>query len=257
MRTRPFTTIQDIEPVLPLVVEVVDLVFLVRQDRVRGRRPEERAACVQVALPVLLHHSVHYLSLHDLKRIKVFQVVQRLPAHHVYLADLELHLLREEQVIEHSACLALHLLGECVSAQTCHRVTALNLVEEHHEVACCLYRVHVAQEVLVAPIVLDLCEPLLHRRQQSVHLFVFHLKVQLHQEENLRFEQVWPLLEGRDADVDDWVNEFLADEDFFIRVPNAERYCDLFHFQALFKGCKDELGCVLLVEREVLEHAEE
>ena len=78
-----------------------DAVFTrTRQDTVARRGAEESTASIEIALPILLHHSIHDMRLHHLKRIQVLQVIQRIFIHKVSLADQESDLLREKEVFQ-------------------------------------------------------------------------------------------------------------------------------------------------------------
>lgn len=59
---------------------------------------------------------IHYVSLHDVKSIKSFQIVESVSVHKVDGSDLKLHLLRKEHFVEYALALAQDYLGECLRA---------------------------------------------------------------------------------------------------------------------------------------------
>ena len=75
----------------------------------------------------------------------MLEIVEGLAAHHVDLADLKLHLLREEKVLQHSFGLFLDLLSEGFSPEPRYRVSPLDLVKEHHDMASGLDGIQVAE----------------------------------------------------------------------------------------------------------------
>ena len=64
-----------VEPVLQLIVYNIATIFL-SEDTVGSRGTHNGATCVQITLPIFLHDTVHDMTLHDLKRIEVLQVIQ-------------------------------------------------------------------------------------------------------------------------------------------------------------------------------------
>ena len=111
VRVRLVATLCDVESVSALIVLLIQLSVLQHQDAIRSCGFEHGTACIEIALPVLLHDSVHYLGFHDCERVQMLQIVKRLPAHHVNLADLILHLLREEKVDQDGLHMRLHQLS--------------------------------------------------------------------------------------------------------------------------------------------------
>ena len=75
-----------IEPVLELAIILVSITE-VHKNGVGGGGAKERAAGIEIALPILLHHSIHDMRLHHFKRIQVLQVIQRIFVHKVSLTD--------------------------------------------------------------------------------------------------------------------------------------------------------------------------
>ena len=69
-----------VKPVLQLIVNDITTISL-SEDTVGSRGAHNGATCVQVTLPIFLHDTVHDMTLHDLKRIEVLQVIQRSLVH--------------------------------------------------------------------------------------------------------------------------------------------------------------------------------
>ena len=69
-----FCILTIVESIHILVVVSVT-VFVIIKDLVGSRSPEERATCIQVALPILLHDTVNDMSLHDIEGIQVLEIV--------------------------------------------------------------------------------------------------------------------------------------------------------------------------------------
>ena len=64
-----------VEPIFKLIVLVSVLhppALVVSEDTIGCRLPEKRATRVKIALPILLHHSVHNMGLHYLEGVQSF-----------------------------------------------------------------------------------------------------------------------------------------------------------------------------------------